>query len=62
MSQPNYLNNAFSPQQAKAIEKYVASFVADVLKSYEAGVVEAPKPVVAPKKSKQDAPVEDLLG
>jgi hypothetical protein len=37
---PNFLNGSFNAQQVKAIEKYVASFVADVLKSYEAGPIE----------------------
>jgi hypothetical protein len=37
---PNFLNGSFNAQQVKAIEKYVAAFVADVLKSYEAGPIE----------------------
>ena len=48
MSQPNYLNSVFNPGQARAIEKFVASFLADVLKSYEAGAIEA-KPAKASK-------------
>jgi hypothetical protein len=41
---PNFLNGSFNAQQVKAIEKYVASFVADVLMSYEAGAIEGNKP------------------
>lgn len=52
---PNYLNNAFTPAQARAIEKFVASFVADVLKDYEAGPVENSKPGKS-EKAKVPAP------
>lgn len=51
---PNFLNGSFNAQQVKAIEKYVAGFVADVLKSYEAGPIEGvpSKPVAEAKPAK----------
>jgi hypothetical protein len=60
---PNFLNGSFNAQQVKAIEKYVAGFVADVLKSYEAGPIENAKeakvaPVVPYKAKKAEAMLE----
>lgn len=49
MSNINYLNGVFNIAQTRAIEKYVADFVASVLKSYEAGPIEVK---VAPKAAK----------
>lgn len=57
---PNFLNNAFTPAQARAIEKFVASFVADVLKDYEAGPVENSKPGVVDRAVKPKALAKEV--
>lgn len=59
---PNFLNGSFNAQQVKAIEKYVASFVADVLKSYEAGPIEGkPGKTQAEAKPAKAAKVVDVM-
>jgi hypothetical protein len=59
----NQLNGAFNAAQARAIEKYVAQFVADVLKSYEAGPIENGKAVRVEAKPAKAAKVmlEDVV-
>lgn len=47
---PNPLNAVFTAPQVKAIERYTAEFLANVLKTYEVGSIEA-KPEPKAKKA-----------
>lgn len=59
----NYLNQAFNPAQARAVEKYVEAALAANVKPIEApapAVVEKkPKPVAAPAVAAKPEPTEE---